>query len=65
MWYQQNVFDLQEALNAAAEKLSVNVYTPSLDDRFLNMSSGTVIGNKSCPHSPEKFNVFAPPQVGL
>jgi len=62
MWYEQNVWNLQEDLNAAAEKLAINVYNPSLDERFKNMSMGTVIGNKSCPHSAKKFNVFSPPQ---
>ena len=60
IWYLQNVWILQENLNAAAEKIGLPLYSPPLDDRFLNLSQGNVIQNKSCQHAPN-FNVFNPP----
>jgi hypothetical protein len=55
------VWNLQEALNKAAEKMAVSLYTPDLDDRFQNMARGHVINNKSCPHA-SNFNLFEPPR---
>ena len=60
IWYQQNVWTLQQTLNETAEKLAVAVYDPSLDGRFENLSRGNVIRNKSCQHAAN-YNVYEPP----
>lgn len=59
IYYDQNVFNLQEALNSAAEKMQVSLYVPSLDDRFSNLNLGQVIRNQACHHM-DSFNVYDP-----
>lgn len=59
IYYDQNVFNLQEGLNSAAEKIGVALYVPSLDDRFFNLNLGQVIRNQACHHM-ESFNVYDP-----
>lgn len=61
LWYTQNLWVLQETLNAAAQLLNLPLYTPDLDDRFLNMSRGHVDREKNCNCHPTNFNVFEPP----
>ena len=61
LWYLQNLAVLQQTLNIAAEKMNVALYTPDLDDRFLNMSRGNVLPNKTCQCHATPYNVFSPP----